>query len=293
MATKKYLLLFLCIMLWIALLGIYFFFSGADAGYSFSGVIITDQSGNSLETGVEEYVSLLLSASMPEDWSIQAMMAQAVVFRTQIYRSLESGTVHGENRFCTGCKSCFPCVSEPSDAAVRAAESTRGTVLCYDGRLIDAYFHPSSCAFTASAEEVLGTYIPYLTSVDTPDESGFPAFVNSVRISAGELGEKIKASTEGEIFISYYNSGRVKNLYFGETAVPGEEMVETLSLKSQCFEAVRDGSDIVFTSYGYGSGLGLSQYGAYLEAQSGKNFKEILVHYFSSVKICDINSTGE
>ena len=66
-------------MLWIALLGIYFFFSGADAGYSFSGVIITDQSGNSLETGVEEYVSLLLSASMPEDWPIQAMMAQAVV----------------------------------------------------------------------------------------------------------------------------------------------------------------------------------------------------------------------
>ena len=58
--------------------------------------------------------------------------------------------------------------------------------------------------------------------------------------------------------------------------MPGEEIAETLSLKSQCFEAVRDGSDIVFTSYGYGSGLGLSQYGAYLEAQSGKNFKEIL-----------------
>ena len=50
---------------------------------------------------------------------------------------------------------------------------------------------------------------------------------------------------------------------------------------------IRDGA-LVITTYGYGDGLGLSQYGAYLLAQSGQTYKDILLHYYRSVEISEI-----
>ena len=59
-------------------------------------------------------------------------------------------------------------------------------------------------------------------------------------------------------------------------------------MKSQRFDAaIRDGA-LVITTYGYGDGLGLSQYGAYLLAQSGQTYKDILLHYYRSVEISEI-----
>jgi len=43
--------------------------------------------------------------------------------------------------------------------------------------------------------------------------------------------------------------------------------------------------EFIFTVRGYGHGVGLSQYGAQLYAVQGKDYKWILNHYFSNIKI--------
>lgn len=47
----------------------------------------------------------------------------------------------------------------------------------------------------------------------------------------------------------------------------------------------QDGGKFVFTVYGYGHGVGMSQFGANEYAKSGWNYQKILLHYFPGVKM--------
>ena len=171
-----------------------------------------------LELDLEEYVAALLSAAMPENYPEEALRAQAVILRTQTRRALESGVPHEDGAFCAGCESCFPFSAQVTAASRDAARATAGEVLRYDGALIDARFHLSSCEYTASAYELLGEDIPYLVSVDTPDESGFSAFVNTVTIPLDRLAaafpDRALSFAESDLYLSYYDSGRIKNVFF-------------------------------------------------------------------------------
>lgn len=288
---KKYLLLFLCITVWLGVLVGLRGFASAEASVPAGSVRVRTESGM-LELDLEEYVAALLSAAMPENYPEEALRAQAVILRTQTRRALESGVPHEDGAFCAGCESCFPFSAQVTAASRDAARATAGEVLRYDGALIDARFHLSSCEYTASAYELLGEDIPYLVSVDTPDESGFSAFVNTVTIPLDRLTaafpDRALSFAESDLYLSYYDSGRIKNVFFGDTAIAGGALVAAFSLCSQRFDAVICDGALVVTTYGYGDGLGLSQYGAYLLAQNGQTYKDILLHYYRGAEISAI-----
>ena len=46
-----------------------------------------------------------------------------------------------------------------------------------------------------------------------------------------------------------------------------------------------------FASLGKGHGVGMSQYGADYLARQGKDYKEILTHYYTGVKITKIENS--
>ena len=178
---KKYLLLFLCITLWLGVLVGLRGFAATEASVPAGSVRVRTENGI-LELELEEYVAALLSAAMPDNYPEEALRAQAVILRTRTCRTLESGVPHEDGCFCAGCEYCFSFTTTVTAASHNAARATAGEVLRYNGALIDARFHLSSCEYTASAYELTGEDIPYLVSVDTPDESGFSAFVNTVTI---------------------------------------------------------------------------------------------------------------
>ena len=231
---KKYLLLFLCITVWLGVLVGLRGFAAAEASVPAGSVRVRTESGM-LELDLEEYVAALLSAAMPENYPEEALRAQAVILRTQTRRARE---------------------------------------------------------YTASAYELLGEDIPYLVSVDTPDESGFSAFVNTVTIPLDRLAaafpDRALSFAESDLYLSYYDSGRIKNVFFGDTAIAGGALAAAFSLCSQRFDAVICDGALVVTTYGYGDGLGLSQYGAYLLAKNGQTYKDILLHYYRGAEISAI-----
>lgn len=49
--------------------------------------------------------------------------------------------------------------------------------------------------------------------------------------------------------------------------------------------AQKDGGKFIFTVYGYGHGVGMSQFGANEFAKSGWNYRQILLHYFPGVQM--------
>ena len=59
-------------------------------------------------------------------------------------------------------------IFEQVTAAVLA---TRGEILTYEGEVALAVFHSSSDGVTESAEAVWGRHVPYLVSVETPEET--------------------------------------------------------------------------------------------------------------------------
>lgn len=79
-----------------------------------------------------------------------------------------------------------------------------------------------------------------------------------------------------------------KNVFFGDTAIAGGALAAAFSLCSQRFDAVICDGALVVTTYGYGDGLGLSQYGAYLLAKNGQTYKDILLHYYRGAEISAI-----
>lgn len=84
------------------------------------------------------------------------------------------------------------------------------------------------------------------------------------------------------------DSGRVKTLKIGNLELAGVEVRTILGLRSTNFNFTLDGDNIKFSVIGYGHGVGMSQTGADALAKQGKNFEEIIKHFYIGVEIVDI-----
>ena len=71
----------------------------------------------------------------------------------------------------------------------------------------------------------------------------------------------------------------------GNKTLKGSEIRSILGLRSSCFEIKNEADTIAFEVMGYGHGVGMSQYGANAMAKDGYNYKEILSHYYTGIKI--------
>ena len=87
---------------------------------------------------------------------------------------------------------------------------------------------------------------------------------------------KLNGTTEGN---------RVSFVQIGEKVFTGVEFRNTLGLRSADFDIEKKEGSLLITTYGYGHGVGMSQYGANGMAKNGSNYKQILLHYYNGVKL--------
>ena len=77
-------------------------------------------------------------------------------------------------------------------------------------------------------------------------------------------------------------SGTVVLICADGTALSGEDVRARLGLRSNVFAiGSQDKNEVCLSVYGYGHGVGMSQYGADLLADGGADYREILEHYYS------------
>lgn len=138
------------------------------------------------EMPLEDYVYGVVAAEMPAAFSDAALEAQAVAARTYaLYQSAAGKHADVGGDVCGESTCCQAFITQDQldarwggDAAfytqkLRAAVSaTCGEVLTYRGELAAAVYHASSDGSTRSAAEVWGGSQPYLTAVDTPEDTG-------------------------------------------------------------------------------------------------------------------------
>ena len=88
--------------------------------------------------------------------------------------------------------------------------------------------------------------------------------------------------------LEYTNGDRVKKIKIGNKYLSGVEVRKILGLKSANFDFEMTEENINFSVKGYGHGVGMSQTGADALAKEGKDYKEIINHFYTNVEISNI-----
>ena len=271
------------------------------------------KTGEIEEVALDSYLCNVVSAEMPADFDEEALKAQAVVARTYTIYKIENKK-HENADICDDSTCCQAWVSkeirfsrweeakrESNWAKIeKCVNETKGKIITYQKKPINAFFHSNSGGTTELPVNVWGggENLPYLKVVETAGEEGYTQYSSEVVLSKEELINKLKAKYE-DINVNFENeddikilehtdSGRVRTIKFGNHELSGVETRTLLGLKSTNFEIQKQDGNIKFTVKGYGHGVGMSQTGADTMAKQGKNYEEIIKHFYSGVEITNM-----
>lgn len=275
--------------------------------------LLHSSSGEIEEMDLDEYLYGVVSSEMPASFEEEALKAQAVVARTYTIYKITNESKHENADICDNSACCQAWISKEERLQkwneaeretnwakiVNAVDSTKGKIITYEGKPINAFFHSNSGGITETASNVWGgKNEPYLQAVETSGESNYTQYSSELIITKNEFIEKIKEyhsnfeidfSNEDEIKILDYTEGeRIKTIKIGNLELQGTEIRNIFGLKSAKFEINIEGENIKFNVLGYGHGVGMSQTGADSMAKEQKGYEEIIKHYYTGVEIVNI-----
>lgn len=168
-----------------------------------------------------------------------------------------------------------------------AVDDVLDKVITYDGEPIMAAYHAISSGKTESADVMWGSDVPYLRCVDSQWDTDSTRYESSVVISADELAD-IMGVDVSDVYVktkSTSPSGTVLEIEICSVSMTGMEARELLGLRSPAFTVIKESGEYIFTSKGYGHGVGMSQNGADCMARDGYTYDEIIKHYYNGVEI--------
>ena len=250
---------------------------------------------------VDGYLRSVVPEEMPVDWPAEAIKAQSVAARSFALASRGRHASEGYDLCTTTHCQLYTGTTAEKSASNAAIKATRGEVLTYGGKPIEALFHTDSGGMTENSEDVWGSHVPYLRAAkDTPAKT----MPWTKAISRADLERKLAAKGHdigkvrslvlsplaiGRSAKDRTASGRVKTMTVkgtkGTATLSGTTWRSLLGLKSTLFDAKLAKDMVTFTGYGSGHGLGISQWGAERMAAKGASYAEILHHYYTGTKM--------
>jgi len=267
-----------------------------------AGEILTVKANGSTVSGTAlEIVGRMTQNEVGHTFAPEAIKAQAVAAYTYVKFCNEYGT--------------YPSVglaSSVTDSVNVLVQSVLGKAIYYNGALIQAVYSASSAGYTASSKNVWGTDYPYLQSRFCDlDKQYDPNYGRKVEYTSDEIKSKVLEKTGIELtgdpsdWLSVETN--VDGFYVGQMNVGGyhsytdssgdsvkitgrvfRERIMGFELRSSAFDVEYDaGTDkFIFTTYGYGHGVGMSQNGANaLATHLGYDYKQILTYYYQGTEV--------
>lgn len=237
-----------------------------------------------VEMPIEEYCIGILAREIPVEYKKEALKAQAILVRTEVYARLqETGreTVL-EDSFWTReqMEEAWGAVKSSSNYAKleRAWQDTEGQIVIYNKKPAKTSFFRLSNGSTRDGKEVLGDgKYPYLKIVECPLDIEAVEQIQTVTIDDMDA-EITKCDT----------AGYVLTVRVGKETISGEEFRSNYHLASSCFTFQKYNGKLRITTRGVGHGLGMSQYTANEMAKEGEDAFSILEYFFEGTKIREV-----
>ncbi len=260
------------------------------------------------KVSLEEYLVGVLAAEMPASYEPDALMAQAVAARSYILSKINSPNKdHPAAAICTDSAHCKGWLSKEEaedrwkaderkkywEKLKSAVNNTCGEYMVYEDQVVEAFFFATSGGKTENSEDVWSTGLPYLRSVESPEDEQGRNYRSSAEFTFDEFYSKISPYTEnvpvnGAPAISQpkrTEGGSVAEITVCGKTFRGSEVRSIFGLKSANFTVTVSDGKVTFDVVGYGHGVGMSQTGANEMAKNGKNYTEILQHYYTNIQI--------
>jgi stage II sporulation protein D len=275
----------------------------------FSVSVFRTQESEVEKVPLELYVTRVVASEMPADFELEALKAQALAARTYIVKHLQ----HPQEELLEGADVTDTIQHQvyKNEAELRriwgtdyswkinkikkAVVQTAGQIITYEGKPITPAFFSTSNGYTENSEDYWENKLPYLRSVASPWDKKSPKFKDQKIFTVDKveelLGVTIHSGSEGLAEISRTDSNRVDQITIGDKTFSGREVREKLQLRSSDFEIKQKNHHMIFTTEGFGHGIGMSQYGANGMAKEGKTYKEIVKYYYKGTKVSEITTT--
>lgn len=265
---------------------------------------VLDKDSNKItEMDSNEYIYGVVAAEMPALYDEEALKAQAVAAYTfALKRSQENSDKEYDITTDFKVDQSFVSKSEIKekwgenaqkyeDKISNAVKEAEGYVIKYKNEPILSVYHAVSGGKTENCSNVWGMELDYLKPVLSEWDKLYENYISEEEFTAEELKAKFPnvefSGKEAEYFSEpvYTDSQTVKKINLCSKEFTGEEIRSTLNLRSANFKVQYTDKKFVFTVYGYGHGVGMSQYGADYMAKQGSDFKEILTYYYTDCKV--------
>lgn len=250
---------------------------------------------------LEEYVASVVAAEMPAEFEMEALKAQAIVARTYVINYLtrkeESITDTTEHQVYKNKqelqKQWGENFSDYWKKINEAVQATEGIVITYKEEPITPTYFSMSNGYTEDPKFYWGKELPYLKSVESKWEEKLPNFIDQKIVTINEINKALQTniSQNSKIDITRTPSNRVLEIKIDGNVFSGRDVREKLQLRSNDFTIKQKDDYYIFTTKGYGHGVGMSQYGANEMAKEGKNYADILHHYYQEIDFTNMKES--
>lgn len=269
---------------------------------------------------LEDYTRGVVCAEMPAEFNIEAIKAQAIAARTFAMAHMEA---YGGKKYekakgadVTDNEKCQVYIDKDSrlrswpakqagqywNKITEAVQATEGQIIKYNGKLVmEPYYFAISSGKTEDCVEVFGDYEPYLKSVVSPGEEIAPKYKSQVKVSYNSFISNIEKEY-ANCNINFFNvrnevkiikrttAGSVNEVKIGKEIITGSKFRNLMKLNSANFDIIFNLTNVEIDCIGYGHDVGMSQWGANVMAKGGKNYKDILTHYYRGVTVEKMNN---
>jgi len=271
-------------------------------GKCFRGKLIVLKDNKELlvinQLNIEDYLYGVIPKEINPNWPIEALKAQAIVSRSY---ALFKAKINKDKPFdldATKFSQAYGGFNSENKKSNNAVDQTRGKVLTYKDKLVLAYFHSNSGGYLEDSENIWGIDLPYFEEIPDEFSKEQPGYSWSYKMNLRDLASilndnGIKVGSINEIIPSEKGRyGRIIKISISHSAgnllLNGNTFrlkVGPYKIKSTLCKIKRKGDVIEFSGRGFGHGVGMSQWGAYIMAKKGYSYQEILAFYYKGIEV--------
>ena len=248
---------------------------------------------------VESYIRGVLYHEVSHRWSIDAIMAQAVVARTYALYQAKVNESRDYDLTNDIYSQVYGGRTSEKYRTNKAVNRTLGEYLTFEGNIFPTYYHATCAEHTEDASNLWDIDLPPLKGVECDFCDKSPHFrwkknlrLKDIQVKLMKAGKKIGLIKEINI-LEKNQSDRIERLEIvdrrdSKIYLSGKEfrmIVGPNIIKSTNFTVTMRGYYADFIGKGWGHGVGLCQWGAKNMSECGFKYDEILKYYYPGAEI--------
>lgn len=272
-------------------------------GINYRGkVLLTPTNGEVIIVNLvplEDYLYSVVPSEVPSSWPEEALKAQAICARTYVIREMLNRAEEPFDVSKTTASQVYSGLDKETPRTTKAVDDTKGTIIVFDGKPIQAFFHSNAGGYTEKPENVWSAKLPYLDHVESKYDQDAPNYSWEDRIASVQMNRYLASVGVGYItdirVIKRNLSQRVEILEIkgekGTLNIKGSDfrkMVGETKLKSLKFGIKKESNSFYIKGLGFGHGVGMSQWGAFGMAKNKSSYSHILSHYYPKTDLARI-----